>query len=76
MVPVIKQADTLDFRRFWRAYEELVRKVRAGKVEVSDFSGATITLTNPGTLGTVQSVPRLHGRTRRHNRRREHRLPR
>ena len=59
MVPVIKQADTLDFRHFWRAYEELVRKVRSGKVEVSDFSGATITLTNPGTLGTVQSVPRL-----------------
>ena len=59
MVPVIKLADTLDFRQFWRAYEELVRKVRSGKVEVSDFAGATITITNPGTLGTVQSVPRL-----------------
>jgi multifunctional 2-oxoglutarate metabolism enzyme len=59
MVPVIKQADTLDFRHFWRAYEELVRKVRSGKVEISDFEGTTITITNPGTLGTVQSVPRL-----------------
>lgn len=59
MVPVIKQADTLDFRHFWRAYEELIRKVRSGKVEVSDFLGATMTITNPGTLGTVQSVPRL-----------------
>jgi 2-oxoglutarate decarboxylase len=59
LVPVIKQADALDFRHFWRAYEELVRKVRSGKVEVSDFAGATITITNPGTLGTVQSVPRL-----------------
>jgi 2-oxoglutarate decarboxylase len=59
LVPVIKQADTLDFRGFWQAYEELVRKVRAGKAEVSDFAGATVTMTNPGTLGTVQSVPRL-----------------
>jgi multifunctional 2-oxoglutarate metabolism enzyme len=59
MVPVIKQADTLDFRHFWRTYEELVRKVRSGKVEVTDFAGGTITITNPGTLGTVQSVPRL-----------------
>ena len=59
MVPVIKKADGLDFRGFWLAYEEMVRKVRTGKVEVSDFAGTTITLTNPGTLGTVQSVPRL-----------------
>ncbi len=58
-VPVIKLADTLDFRGFWQAYEEIVRKVRAGKAEVADFSGAPVTLTNPGTLGTVQSVPRL-----------------
>ncbi len=59
MVPVIRQADTLDFREFWRTYEELVRKVRTGKAEVRDFAGPTITITNPGTLGTVQSVPRL-----------------
>ncbi|MGH9107101.1 MAG: multifunctional oxoglutarate decarboxylase/oxoglutarate dehydrogenase thiamine pyrophosphate-binding subunit/dihydrolipoyllysine-residue succinyltransferase subunit, partial [Acidimicrobiales bacterium] len=59
MVPVIKQAETLDFRGFWQAYEELVRKVRSGKADVSDFAGATITITNPGTLGTAQSVPRL-----------------
>ncbi|HET9058686.1 MAG TPA: multifunctional oxoglutarate decarboxylase/oxoglutarate dehydrogenase thiamine pyrophosphate-binding subunit/dihydrolipoyllysine-residue succinyltransferase subunit [Acidimicrobiales bacterium] len=59
VVPVIKQADTLDFRAFWLAYEELVRKVRAGKADVSDYIGATVTITNPGTLGTVQSVPRL-----------------
>ena len=75
MVPVIKQADTLDFRHFWRTYEELVRKVRSGKVEVSDFAGPTITLTNPGTLGTVQSVPRLLAGTRRHRWRGDNRLP-
>jgi 2-oxoglutarate decarboxylase len=59
MVPVVRQADTLDFRSFVMAYEEMVRKVHTGKVSPDDFAGATVTLTNPGTLGTVQSVPRL-----------------
>ena len=59
LVPVIKDADTLDFRGFWAAYEELIRKVRTGKVGADDLSGATASLTNPGTIGTVQSVPRL-----------------
>ncbi len=59
MVPVVKHADTLEFREFWRSYEELVRKVRSGKAGVDDFAGATITITNPGTFGTAQSVPRL-----------------
>ncbi|HEX6392307.1 MAG TPA: multifunctional oxoglutarate decarboxylase/oxoglutarate dehydrogenase thiamine pyrophosphate-binding subunit/dihydrolipoyllysine-residue succinyltransferase subunit [Acidimicrobiales bacterium] len=59
MVPVIKDADTLDFRGFWSAYEDLVRKVRGGKVGADDLAGATVSLTNPGTIGTFQSVPRL-----------------
>ncbi|MGC8510498.1 MAG: multifunctional oxoglutarate decarboxylase/oxoglutarate dehydrogenase thiamine pyrophosphate-binding subunit/dihydrolipoyllysine-residue succinyltransferase subunit [Acidimicrobiales bacterium] len=59
MVPVIRDADTLDFREFLVAYEDLVRKVHAGTVGADDFVGATVSLTNPGTLGTVQSVPRL-----------------
>ncbi len=59
MVPVIKQADTMDFRQFWEAYEELIRKVKTNKIGVDDFSGATVTLTNPGTIGTAHSVPRL-----------------
>ncbi|MEY2451614.1 MAG: multifunctional 2-oxoglutarate metabolism enzyme, partial [Acidimicrobiaceae bacterium] len=59
LVPVIRDADTLDFRGFWGAYEELIRKVRSNKISPDDFSGATISLTNPGTIGTVQSVPRL-----------------
>ena len=58
-VPVIKGAEAVDFRGFWKAYEDMVRKVRSGKAEVTDFAGATMTITNPGTLGTVQSVPRL-----------------
>ncbi len=59
LVPVIKGADALDFRGFWGAYEDLIRKVRSNKLTVDDFAGATVTLTNPGTIGTVQSVPRL-----------------
>jgi 2-oxoglutarate dehydrogenase E1 component len=59
MVPVIKNADTMEFQHFWEAYEELIRKVKTNKIAVDDFSGATVTLTNPGTIGTVSSVPRL-----------------
>jgi 2-oxoglutarate decarboxylase len=59
MVPVIHDAETLDFRAFVVSYEDLVRKVHTNKASVDDFAGATVTLTNPGTLGTVQSVPRL-----------------
>jgi 2-oxoglutarate decarboxylase len=59
LVPCIKQADTLDFAGFFAAYEELIRKVRSNKLAPDDFAGVTVSLTNPGTIGTVQSVPRL-----------------
>src|SRR4051794_2717614 len=59
VVPVLRNADGLDFAGFLAAYEDLIRKVKGNKLAVSDFQGATITLTNPGTIGTVQSVPRL-----------------
>lgn len=59
LVPVIKDADTLGFRGFLLAYEDLVRKVHNASFGADDFAGATVSLTNPGTLGTVQSVPRL-----------------
>ncbi|MDE3222873.1 MAG: 2-oxo acid dehydrogenase subunit E2, partial [Acidobacteriota bacterium] len=59
LVPVVRDADTLDFRAFLLAYEDLVRKVHGGTFGADDFVGATVSLTNPGTLGTVQSVPRL-----------------
>ncbi|MDH3302281.1 MAG: 2-oxo acid dehydrogenase subunit E2, partial [Acidimicrobiia bacterium] len=59
MVPVIKRADELDFSEFVDAYEALIDKVRNNKVTVDDLTGANVTLTNPGTIGTVQSVPRL-----------------
>jgi 2-oxoglutarate dehydrogenase E1 component len=59
MVPCIKEADTLDFREFVDRYEALIRKVRDGKLSPDDFAGTTVSLTNPGTIGTLQSVPRL-----------------
>jgi multifunctional 2-oxoglutarate metabolism enzyme len=59
MVPVIRHADMLDFGAFVLAYEDLVRRVHAGTAKADDLAGATVSLTNPGTLGTVQSVPRL-----------------
>ena len=59
LVPNIKAAETLDFRQFWVAYEDVVRKARAGRLAVDDFAGTTISLTNPGTIGTEHSIPRL-----------------
>ncbi|NLA34435.1 MAG: multifunctional oxoglutarate decarboxylase/oxoglutarate dehydrogenase thiamine pyrophosphate-binding subunit/dihydrolipoyllysine-residue succinyltransferase subunit [Actinobacteria bacterium] len=59
IVPVIKGADAMDFQTFVAAYDELVRKATTNKLAVDDFAGATITLTNPGTIGTERSVPRL-----------------
>ena len=51
--------EAMDFRQFWMAYEDVVRKARTGKLTVDDFAGTTISLTNPGTIGTEHSVPRL-----------------
>ena len=59
LVPNVKDAETLDFAAFWRAYEELIVKVRSGKISPDDFAGTTCTITNPGMIGTVHSVPRL-----------------
>lgn len=59
LVPSIKKAETLDFAQFWTAYEDVVRRARAAKLTVDDFAGTTLSLTNPGTIGTVHSVPRL-----------------
>jgi multifunctional 2-oxoglutarate metabolism enzyme len=59
LVPSIKGCEALDFGQFWVAYEEIVKKARAGTLTVEDHSGTTVSLTNPGTIGTVHSVPRL-----------------
>ncbi|MEI7930754.1 MAG: multifunctional oxoglutarate decarboxylase/oxoglutarate dehydrogenase thiamine pyrophosphate-binding subunit/dihydrolipoyllysine-residue succinyltransferase subunit, partial [Actinomycetes bacterium] len=59
LVPSIKGCEELDFAQFWASYEETVRKARGGSLTVEDFAGTTVSLTNPGTIGTVHSVPRL-----------------
>ena len=59
LVPSIKAAESMDFAGFWTAYEDIVRKARDSKLEVADFQGTTISLTNPGGIGTQHSVPRL-----------------
>jgi 2-oxoglutarate dehydrogenase E1 component len=59
MVPVIKHAETRSFSEFHDEYERLVAGARGGKLLPDEYVGATITLTNPGTIGTVTSVPRL-----------------
>jgi len=59
MVPCIKGAERMDFATFWATYEDLIRKARAGKLVVDDFLGTTVSLTNPGTIGTNLSVARL-----------------
>jgi multifunctional 2-oxoglutarate metabolism enzyme len=59
MVPAIKGADGLDFAAFHSYYEELITKTRESKLTADDFQGTNISLTNPGGIGTVASVPRL-----------------
>ncbi|MBN2733214.1 MAG: multifunctional oxoglutarate decarboxylase/oxoglutarate dehydrogenase thiamine pyrophosphate-binding subunit/dihydrolipoyllysine-residue succinyltransferase subunit [Balneolaceae bacterium] len=59
LVPNIKGVDKMNFKEFLHAYAQLVDKARNGNLGIDDFQGTTITLTNPGMIGTVQSVPRL-----------------
>ncbi|WP_231976658.1 multifunctional oxoglutarate decarboxylase/oxoglutarate dehydrogenase thiamine pyrophosphate-binding subunit/dihydrolipoyllysine-residue succinyltransferase subunit [Mycobacterium sp. E740] len=59
VVAGIKGAEAMSFGQFIAAYEDIVRRARDGKLTAQDFGGVTISLTNPGTIGTVHSVPRL-----------------
>lgn len=59
LVPNIKSANAMNFAQFFAGYNETVKKARDGKLEIADFQGTTISLTNPGTIGTAASNPRL-----------------
>jgi len=59
LVPNIKNCESMNFAQFFDAYNTQVSKAREGKLEIADFQGTTISLTNPGTIGTVASNPRL-----------------
>lgn len=59
IVPNVKGADKMNFSDFRKAYDDVIKRSRTGRIEPSDFQGTTISLTNPGTVGTVSSIPRL-----------------
>lgn len=59
MVPTIHNAEHGDFKDFVDAYDDLVARARINKLKLDDFGGTTVSITNPGGIGTVQSVPRL-----------------
>jgi len=59
VVPSIKNAHAIDFSQFLKAYHDIVRKARNNALTIEDFEGTTLSLTNPGTLGTLSSIPRL-----------------
>lgn len=59
LVPNIKGVQNMTFSQYWQAYEDLVKRSRKGAIDPAEFQGTTITLTNPGTIGTFSSVPRL-----------------
>lgn len=59
LVPNIKNAHKLNFLEFLKAYNDLIQRARSGKLTLQDFQDTTISLTNPGTIGTVASIPRL-----------------
>jgi multifunctional 2-oxoglutarate metabolism enzyme len=59
MVPSIKGANSLGFTEYLTAFDDIVARARTSKLMPADFQGTTISLTNPGTVGTFGSVPRL-----------------
>ncbi len=59
MVPNIKDAGALNFYEYVARFDDLVARARHAKLTPADFQGTTISLTNPGTVGTMASSPRL-----------------
>ncbi|MBZ0199265.1 MAG: multifunctional oxoglutarate decarboxylase/oxoglutarate dehydrogenase thiamine pyrophosphate-binding subunit/dihydrolipoyllysine-residue succinyltransferase subunit, partial [Ignavibacteriaceae bacterium] len=59
IVPNIKNCEALNFKEFVDKYNDIVKRTRTGQIDPSEFAGTTITLTNPGTIGTISSIPRL-----------------
>lgn len=59
LVPCIKNAERLSFEEYAAAYDDIIKRARTNKLTPEELTGANITLTNPGGIGTVMSVPRL-----------------
>ena len=58
-MPNVRDCGSLEFKAFFQAYNQQIDKARAGKLAPEDFADTTCTLTNPGTIGTQSSLPRL-----------------
>jgi 2-oxoglutarate dehydrogenase E1 component len=61
MVPVIRDAGRLTFPDFLAAFNDLIARARENKLTADDLQDANVSLTNPGGIGTIASVPRLMG---------------
>lgn len=59
LVPNIKHSEKMSFSQFIEKYEELIAKAKSNKLDIDDLQETTITLTNPGMIGTTHSNPRL-----------------
>ena len=75
VVPSIKGAEPMDFRQFWQAYEDIVRRARRNELTMDDYAGTTISLTNPGGIGTVHSHAAADAGPGHHHRRRRDGVP-
>lgn len=59
LVPILRAAETLDFAAFAAGYDDLIARARGLRLAPDEMAGPDLTLTNPGSLGTYASVPRL-----------------
>ena len=57
MVPVVRNAETLDFAGVESEIGRLATKVRDGKITVDEMTGGTFTITNGGVFGSMLSTP-------------------
>ena len=55
IVPVIHQADRMSIAGLARVIDDLAKRARSGKLGIPDVQGATFTVNNPGTFGTILS---------------------
>jgi 2-oxoglutarate dehydrogenase E2 component (dihydrolipoamide succinyltransferase) len=60
VVPVVRDADRLDFADIEKQVGDLGRRARDGKLKLEELSGGTFTITNGGVYGSLMSTPILN----------------
>lgn len=60
LVPILRDADQLDFANIEKAIVGFGKKVQDGSLSVDDLTGGTFTITNGGTFGSMMSTPILN----------------